>query len=134
MAQNGGAPARSGGETHGDDDNSTRAPQRFIQAVPESLGTTRVLPEGRGGAEKVGAVPATKHRDGNDGDTVEKMTWTSSERPRHQNGSHTAQSSSPSEELERGALTGAGDEEGCSRLKVGDLQISRFLKRQTQIE
>ena len=51
--QNGGEPARSGGAKHGDDDNSKGAPQRFNQAVPEHLWTTRELPEGRGGTEEV---------------------------------------------------------------------------------
>ena len=40
--------------------------------MPESLGTTRVLPEGRGGAEEACAVPATKHRDGAEEDDEKK--------------------------------------------------------------
>ena len=72
MDQNGDEPERSGGAKHGDDDNSKGAPQRFIQVVPEHLWTTRELPEGRGGAEEVGAVPATLHRDGAKEDDAEK--------------------------------------------------------------
>ena len=56
---------------HGDDDNNKGAPQRFNQAVPEHLGTTRELPEGRGGAENVGAAPATLSRTGAEDDDAE---------------------------------------------------------------
>ena len=50
------------------------APPRFREAVPEHLGTTRVLPEGRGGAEEAGVVPATTHRDGDEEDNAERST------------------------------------------------------------
>ena len=66
------------------------APQQVIQAVPEQLKATRVLPEGRGGAEMAGAAPATKLCDGNNGGNAEKLPWTKWMRPGHQNGLHTS--------------------------------------------
>ena len=86
--QSGGATARGGGEAHGHDDNERKLRNSPFKRVPEHLRTNEELPEGREGTREVEAALATKLRDGNNGGNVEKMTWTSRERPGHQNGFH----------------------------------------------
>ena len=61
----------SGGDKYCRDGNIKKLCCGSLERVPELLGTIRVLPEGRGGAEVAGAVPSTKHRDGDEEDDVE---------------------------------------------------------------
>ena len=82
----------------------------------------------------VGGVPVTKLRDGTEEDDAEVTAWAKSSRPRHQNGSHMAQRCYMSKESTGETLTGAGDEERCSRPIWGNSEIQLLRVKQPEME
>ena len=70
-AQNGGEPARGGGDMHGYGDNSKMLRSCSIKRVPELLGATEDVPEHRGGSEVEGGALAAVEHAGAEEDEVE---------------------------------------------------------------